>query len=72
LLSFNYDGEAASRVDIPAHDPYFDEIAYFINCCRRNAAPAQCLPAESAQAVSLSLQLKASRDAGGQEIVWQG
>jgi predicted dehydrogenase len=72
LLNFSRDGEAASRVDIPAHDPYYDEIAYFIDCCRRNAAPAQCLPAESAQAVSLSLQLKASRDAGGQEIVWQG
>jgi predicted dehydrogenase len=71
LLARSDGGAETSPVEIPAHDPYFDEIAYFIDCCRHNAAPSRCLPAESSQAVELSLQLKASRDAGGQEIIWQ-
>ena len=71
LLTIAQAGGKAVPVEIPEHDPYFDEIAYFIECCRRNAAPELCMPAESALAVELSLQLKASRDAGGQEIVWQ-
>lgn len=70
LMRSNY-GEEPSQVKMPAHDPYFDEIAYFIDCCRCNAIPFRCMPEESARAVELSLQLKASRDAGGQEIVWQ-
>ncbi|MDE1175823.1 MAG: Gfo/Idh/MocA family oxidoreductase [Edaphobacter sp.] len=66
----NRHGETTT-VAIPEHDPYFDEIAYFVDCCRNNQAPARCLPAESALAVELSLQLKASRDAGGRELKWQ-
>ncbi|WP_260706672.1 Gfo/Idh/MocA family protein [Edaphobacter flagellatus] len=58
-------------VEIPAHDPYFDEIAYFVECCRNNQPPNVCPPSESALAVKLALQLKASREAGGQELVWQ-
>jgi predicted dehydrogenase len=64
-------GDENKSIEIPKHDPYFDEIAYFIDCCRRNAAPTLCLPEESAQAVELSLQLRASRDAGGKEFTWQ-
>jgi predicted dehydrogenase len=58
-------------VEIPEHDPYFDEILYFIDCCRRNVLPARCLPTESAAAVRLSNLLKASRDANGKEVAWQ-
>ena len=64
-------GDQKTSIEIPKHDPYFDEIAYFIDCCRRNVAPTLCLPEESAQAVELSLQLTASRDAGGKELTWQ-
>jgi len=64
-------GDEEISINTPEHDPYFDEIAYFIDCCRSNAAPALCLPEESAQAVELSLLLKASRDANGKEVVWQ-
>jgi predicted dehydrogenase len=70
VLSRKEDGEEAQPIEIPEHDPYFDEIAYFIDCCRNNAAPALCLPTESALAVELSLQLKASRDANGEELIW--
>ncbi|RZU39095.1 Gfo/Idh/MocA family protein [Edaphobacter modestus] len=58
-------------VEIPEQDPYFDEIFYFIDCCRRNVLPAICLPTESAAAVRLSNLLKASRDANGKEIAWK-
>lgn len=60
-----------TSVEIPAHDPYFDEIAYFVDCCRNNTLPALCLPFESAQAVKLSLLLTTSREADGQELEWQ-
>lgn len=70
MLSRREDRKEAIPIDIPEHDPYFDEIAYFIDCCRRNAAPTLCLPEESAQAVTISLQLKASRDANGKEYRW--
>jgi predicted dehydrogenase len=76
LLSF-HEGTLRRRdaggehiVEIPQHDPYFDEIAYFIDCCRRNAAPKLCLPKESAAAVRLSNLLRASRDANGKELEW--
>ncbi|QNI35915.1 Gfo/Idh/MocA family protein [Edaphobacter albus] len=60
-----------TSVEIPVHDPYFDEIAYFVDCCRNRTPPALCLPSESAQAVKLSLLLKTSREADGQELEWQ-
>jgi predicted dehydrogenase len=58
-------------IAIPEHDPYFDEVNYFVSCCRDRSAPAECMPEDSARTVALSLELKASRDAGGKEIVWQ-
>ncbi len=56
-------------VDIPEHDEYLDQIAYFVECCRSNIAPELCLPAESAQAVRLETLLKASRDQNGKELL---
>lgn len=58
-------------VDVPEQNPYLDEIAYFVDCCRRNAAPERCLPRESAAAVRLSNLLRDSRDANGKELTWQ-
>ena len=57
--------------EIPPHDPYFDELAYFVACCRRNAPPDLCPPAASAATVRLSNLLKASREANGKELAWQ-
>ncbi len=61
----------ALPIDIPEHDPYFDEIAYFIECCRSGKPPVRCMPADSARAVDLSLSLITSRDNGGRELQWQ-
>jgi predicted dehydrogenase len=58
-------------VEVPQHDPYFDEIAYFVECCQRNVAPELCQPRESAEAVRLSNLLRASRDADGKEMEWR-
>lgn len=62
---------AGEVVEIPVHDPYADEIAYFMDCCRANAAPKLCLPQESAAAVRLANLVRASRDANGKEMEWQ-
>jgi predicted dehydrogenase len=64
-------GAVAEVVNIPEHDPYADEVAYFIDCCRRNVAPELCMPEESAAAVQLANLVKASRDLNGKELPWQ-
>jgi predicted dehydrogenase len=55
-------------IDIPKHQEYLDQIAYFIECCRKNAAPDLCPPSDSAQAVRVATLLKASRDENGKEL----
>jgi predicted dehydrogenase len=72
VLRLQKRGEAGKVIEVPRHDPYFDEIAYFIDCCRRNAAPELCLPEESAAAVRLSNLVRAARDLNGKEMKWQG
>jgi predicted dehydrogenase len=64
-------GEIEKVVEIPPHDPYFDEVAYFVDCCRNNAAPELCLPMESAAAVRLSNLVRKARDLNGKEMTWQ-
>lgn len=78
LLSFDNgtlrrreEGGVQCIVEIPPQDPYFDEIAYFIDCCRLNSSPELCLPTESAAAVGLSNLLRASRSENGKEMAWQ-
>jgi predicted dehydrogenase len=56
-------------VEIPEHLEYFDQIAYFIDCCRHNTAPALCSPVESAQAVELANLLKSSREQNGKALL---
>ncbi|MGI4853082.1 MAG: Gfo/Idh/MocA family protein [Janthinobacterium lividum] len=58
-------------VDQPEQDAYFDEVAYFVDCCRRGVQPDLCPPAASADAVHLSNLLKASREANGRELPWR-
>jgi len=70
VLSRKQDGKAMQVLEIPEHNPYLNEIVYFIDCCRCNAEPTLCLPSESADAVELSLLLKASRDKDGRELKW--
>ncbi len=58
-------------IDIPEHDAYSDEIAYFVECCRTGAQPERCPPAASLDAVRVSNLLRLSRDEGGREVPWQ-
>jgi predicted dehydrogenase len=39
-------------------DAYDAEVAYFVECCRKNTAPERCPPQDSAKAVQLALLLK--------------
>jgi predicted dehydrogenase len=71
VLLLQKKGEKAKAIEIPDHDPYFDEIAYFIDCCRRNIDPELCLPEESAATVRLANLVRASRDLNGKEMEWR-
>lgn len=64
-------GGADEVIEIPEHDPYSDQIRYFVDCCQKNAAPELCLPQESAAAVRLANLVKTSRDSNGKEMAWQ-
>ena len=58
-------------IDLPEHDAYLDEIAYFVACCRTGTQPDRCLPAASLDAVRISELLTRSRNEGGREVLWQ-
>ncbi|MGI4756225.1 MAG: Gfo/Idh/MocA family protein [Janthinobacterium lividum] len=58
-------------IEMPEEDAYFDEVAYFIDCCRSGAQPDRCPPSASADAVRISNLIKASREANGRELPWQ-
>lgn len=58
-------------IDLPEHDAYLDEIAYFVACCRAGTQPDRCPPAASLDAVRISRLLTLSRDEGGREVPWQ-
>jgi predicted dehydrogenase len=59
------------EVELPEQDAYFEEIAYFVQCCRTGALPTMCLPEDSAKAVKLALLLEQSREENGRELAWQ-
>jgi hypothetical protein len=52
-----HDGQQ-QKVDVSGRDAYEAELAYFVDCCRKNVPPEQCPPRESAEAVKIALQLK--------------
>lgn len=58
-------------IELPEQDAYFDEVAYFVDCCRTGAQPDLCPATASADAVHVSNLLKASREANGRELSWQ-
>jgi predicted dehydrogenase len=59
---------AGQPVKIPEHDPYQDEIAYFVECAKTGTRPERCLPAESARALRVANLLRQSRSEGGKEM----
>ncbi|HZQ51905.1 MAG TPA: Gfo/Idh/MocA family oxidoreductase [Bryobacteraceae bacterium] len=56
-LMLRQDGHQ-QKLDVSGRDAYEAELAYFADCCRKNAQPEQCPPRESAEAVKIALQLK--------------
>jgi len=66
-LELTRDG-LAEPVQLPENLEYVEQMAYFVECCRNNAAPAECLPAESANAVRVANLLRDSRARNGKEI----
>ncbi len=56
-------------VALPEPLEYVEQIAYFIDCCRRNLQPELCPPAESAAAVRIANLLRMSREQNGKELV---
>jgi predicted dehydrogenase len=77
--TLNYDGAALTlthdrngeTVEMPEHDAYADEIAYFVECAKTGASPNRCLPEDSARVVRLAEVLKRSREERGREASWQ-
>ena len=69
-LHHTRDGDT-TKVAMPEQDAYFEEIAYFLMCCRSAQPPAMCLPADSAKAVTLALLMDQSRQQNGREVAWQ-
>lgn len=63
--------EGERIIELPEQDAYFDEIAYFVACCRTGTLPSRCPPAASLDAVRISTLLKTSRDEGGRDVPWQ-
>ncbi len=57
-----------TAIELPSADPFEQEIAYFVDCCRTHKQPDRCPPQESARALKLALLLKQSRASGGQQI----
>jgi predicted dehydrogenase len=56
------------QIALESKDPYYSQIEYFVDCCRRGVPPERCMPDESAQAVKVALLLKQSRSEGGAQL----
>ncbi len=64
---YSADGEReALRMEV--QDGYRAEIEYFLDCCRRDAAPELCRPEESADAVALARLMLEARKRNGEKI----
>jgi predicted dehydrogenase len=64
-----YRGDGESEpLPLAAQDGYAAEIAYFIECARRNCAPEICPPEESAEAVRLTRLMLEARNRNGEKI----
>jgi predicted dehydrogenase len=76
--SIAYDGKVLSltqgthtaAITIPEHDPYADEIAYFVHCATTGTPPDRCPPTDSARVVRLVEILKRSREEHGRVTSW--
>ncbi len=65
------EGGVSRDLPLEQGDGYAREIAYFVECARRNRQPERCRPEESANAVRLALLVIESRKRGGERISWK-
>jgi len=57
-----------TKLEPAGPDGYQAEVAYFVECCRKETEPIRCTPRSSAQAVQVALRLKQSRSLNGEQI----
>jgi predicted dehydrogenase len=67
LTVSNHEGQR-NEIAVTGGDAYAAELAYFVECCRRNSKPERCMPEDSCRAVKLALLLKQSRAQGGDQL----
>ncbi len=67
LTLFKADGESV-EVPKPETDGFVAELQAFLDACRVGAAPAECRPQDSAEAIRMALAMRDSRDQGGARI----
>ena len=48
----------AGAIPLPPDDMYTEQLRYFAGCCAGGGQPERCLPAGSAQAVRLALEVR--------------
>jgi predicted dehydrogenase len=56
------------KLELSGPDGYQKEVAYFVDCCVKNAEPLLCTPRASADAVKVALRMKQSRSLNGEQI----
>jgi predicted dehydrogenase len=61
-------GGGEKALDVPAVDGFAAELAYFVDCVAGGRAPERCRPAESAQAVAVTLRMLESRKRNGERL----
>jgi predicted dehydrogenase len=50
--------EPLALIPLAVVDPYAAQLGYFLDCCRRGAAPVECPPENSAAAVALACSIR--------------
>ncbi len=50
-------------------DYYFNEIAYFVDCIRKNKQPEQCLPESTRDSIRIAAAEERSARAGGRKVI---
>ena len=56
----------AEELDLPEVDGFEAELKAFLGACEKGEAPADCRPEDSAEAIRMTLAMRASRERGGE------
>ena len=61
-------GAAVEKLELPAKDPYREEIAYFLACIREGREPENCTPFSTRETMRIALAEERSALAGGKRV----